>query len=230
MKNKILFLIVFTAIFFHSHGVLSQELKFKKWEVGTDLLWLLDKDKSKPITFFARRLRTKQKTKGFGYRKFGYRIWLGFSLRKYNNNRTSQPLNTNSRKYIDKSYLIHNRLGYQWITKKNKVNIIYGIDLMNWYSYSQSIRVAPSSSPQFHNYVNFDKLFRVGLSPFAGLAYHITSKIKISAESNVDFSYFIQKIKMSPTAISNGETITQRIRGFNLNSNPLYTINIGFVF
>ena len=123
MKSKISLLIVCTAIYSLPHIVHSQELKFKQWEVGTDILWLLGKDRSKPITFFARRLRTKQKTKGFGYRKFGYRVWLGFSLKNYNNKTSTQPGNTNAViEAIDKDYFIYSRLGYQWITKKNKLN------------------------------------------------------------------------------------------------------------
>jgi len=227
MKNKILFLIAFIAVFYQYRPVHSQELGFKKWEVGTDLLWLLNKDRSKPISFFALKLRTKQKTKGFGYRKFGYRFWLGFSLRNYNNKITRSGNNNPATKFTNKHYLIYNRLGYQWITTKNKIKIIYGFDITNLYSYKEYIVISPSSNPQFDEFQN---LFRVGLSPFAGLAYDITSKIKISAESNVGFTYFIQNIKTSPSGNPNDEIITQGIRGFELNSNPLNTINIGFVF
>ena len=229
MKNKIIFLTAFTTILSLPHGVHSQELKFNKWEVGTDLLWLLDKNRV-PLLYLANtRKVTKKKEPGQKTIKYRFRAW--FDL-KYPNETGINQINGGQTE--DKvNYYVYFRTGFGFEKKKNKVIFNYGLDGVFEYK-KMEIETKYTWNSTWNNISSITtidfKVVHYGISPFMELAYPVKSWMKISTEANVDFLY--RKLDRFEKEVAFPDMIesltTTEGNGFILRANPFFALNLIF--
>ena len=226
MKNKVLFLIVFTTIFSLPHRALSQELKFKKWEVGTDLLWLLKKNRI-PLLYLA-NIRKVPKKKGSGNKIIRYRFRAWFDLKHPNETGINRISSTGQTE--DKiNYSMYFRLGYSLEKKKNKLIFNYGLD-----GVFEHKKIETETKYAWNNLTTIATLdFKenyYGISPFMELAYPFNSWMKISTEANLDLLYRdfgrFEKEVAFPDMIES--LTTKEGKGFYIRTNPFFALNLVF--
>ena len=226
MKNIISLLIVCTAIYSLPQRVHSQELKFKKWEVGTDILWLLKKNRI-PL-FYLANTRKMAKKKESGHKIIRYRFRAWFDLKSPNEtglNRISSTGQTENKI----NYSMYFRIGYGFEKKKNKLIFNYGLDGVFEFK-----KIETETKYAWNNLTTIATLdFKenyYGISPFMELAYPISSWIKISTEANIDLLYRdygrFEKEVAFPDMIES--LTTKEGKGFYIRTNPFFALNLVF--
>lgn len=196
----------------YSQTLYSQdiEIDFDRWEIGVDLLPLINKNVV-PISFFIKKLNLKQKK--FAYIRQGYRLRIGAEI----TNSNTSPL------YDVKSTEVLIRPGFEWDKKIKSTEIFYGIDIVSRYQRSLTEGILDG--------LNQAKLesssLYLGVSPIIGVNYKIVKNIKASVESSIDILY-----RQNKQAFFQADTNTEneKSKGFYLKTNPIFTVNMVFVF
>jgi hypothetical protein len=186
----------------------SQEIDFDRWEVGIDLLPLINKN-TIPPSLFAKRLSLKQKQRSFGYVRRGIRTRLGFDI---NNPDLLIP-------YRNESYRVVFRPGYEWQVRLKSIDISYGLDLIGQYE-----KVHLENSSVVDPIVLEYRFAILGLAPVVGLSYKVVKNIRLSIESNIEVAYTNSKY------IDVLATETRSENGLRIRANPIYVLNASFVF
>lgn len=161
-----------------------------KWEIATDLLWLIDKNQIPASNIFVRKHVTRENGK-LG----AWRLRVGVSVDD-NNNEVSHKAN-DSTGYDQQTFSITIRSGFEWQKKlDNKFFLFYGIDgqLEGYKNDSDYITIA--TSPHRIKVNRDDYRVSVGMIGLVGLRYQLNRRVSLSLESNVIFSInkSIQKI------------------------------------
>lgn len=198
-----------TAVFVFMIGYgNAQEIDFERWEIGIDLLPLINKN-TIPPSLFIRKLTLKQKERSFGLIRRGLRARVGFDVNKPE---LSFP-------FANESYRVVIRPGYEWDVRLKSVEVHYGIDLVGQYD-KYHIENTTSTSPVFIN----QSSTILGVAPIVGVSYKVVKNIKISIESNVEMAFTRSNYVDSQTGIPELKS------GFRLRANPIYVLNASFTF
>ncbi|TAG02814.1 MAG: hypothetical protein EAZ44_06760 [Cytophagia bacterium] len=137
-----------------------------KWEIATDLLWLIDKNTSPKYNMMVRyNFQTKNG------KNRAYRLQIGGNFYGYEDNTIySEEININP------------RLGYEWQKKKGKFVMNYGGSLDFSYlkkvnrQYSASLQ---STAQQYFEGTNY------GVSGFIGIKYYLSECFSFSIENTL---------------------------------------------
>lgn len=186
-----------------------------KWEVGTDLLWLIDKN---TIPKYALLVRRQIGQHGAIRLRGGY----------LKNSVQPHLLNENNQ---DESVLI--RIGYEYqrvLSVKNGTtkSLVYGgLDLFSRYQYDSFLVQNATLNPGQITNIRVNEITRdKGGACFVGFKYFLTTYLSLSAESSFQVSslYFSQ----AGSTVGFNSEISYRIGSYQLL--PLNTVNLSFHF
>jgi len=194
--------------------------------VGTDLLWLLKKNRV-PLLYLANtRKVAKKKESGHKIIKYRFRAW--FDL-KYPNEKGLNQISSSSQTEDKINYYMYFRIGYGFEKKKNKLIFNYGLDGVFEYTKIETETKSAWNTLTSITTIDFKENY-YGISPFMELAYPINSWIKISTEANVDLLYRdysrFKKEVVFPDMIES--LATKEGKGFFLRTNPFFALNLVF--
>jgi hypothetical protein len=223
MNTKILTCTIIVCILLNKVTKCNAQVPLGKpsWEIGTDLLWFIDKSNT-PISFIIKNHRSKLKKDEFKTRHYAYRMRLGANLRV--------PVDFNAQlNYPDfqvfnnRSYHLYFRPGYELKKKVKPFDFYYGIDVPLSY---QNYNVESISTDQGvqQNRKRKQQEFSFGLAPIIGVSITFVDRIKLSVESSIDLTYSITKdrneiISPNPRLLSESSGNAYQVEFF-----PIHTI------
>jgi hypothetical protein len=195
-----------------SSGILyGQDIDFDRWEVGIDMLTLINQN-TIPPSVFVKRLQLKQRKKETGY------IWRGVRARVG----ASFSIPDKAHPYTTNNHIFLVRPGYEWNRQIKSVEVLYGIDAV---AYFQNFDDYGPNGNQMTFYRN--STMYLGVSPVMGVSYKIIKNIKISLESSFDCLY-MQSAHTYKYGVE--DPFTRTDQRLVLQLHPLYVLNAVFVF
>jgi hypothetical protein len=233
MAYKIPIMLILALIFngfseLHGQDTLANNDKdttMLHWEIGLDLLWLIDKHEIPPTSLFLRYNFYDKK----GNAK-ALRFRIGLHLQSYDsiNLGDARPSIAN----VTHPYL---RLGYEWQQKiNNEFWFFYGFDLSAQYYHIKSKRLIYFTDIGPRLLQVTDKTWQFGIFPLVGFKYHPTKWFSISLESTVNFSYRMRSYFHKTTTLE----FPDRLGGhwgidandFKTTIQPISVINFSYFF
>jgi len=208
----------------------AQEVDWDRYEVGVDLLWLIDKN-SAPFSFFVKRIELKQKKNDFGFIRRGFRLRVGGSYYHPDEEFASQ---NNFTYHLTKNrYTLLVRPGYEWHKKIKSYDFHYGADMSfniwgsksvhDYYYYDQALKVIVPST-----FGHTNRFGHVGISPVAGVTIRVIRGLNLTLESAATISYVFGKIEFEN--YDGFDDLVLKSRGWDIDLAPLYTFNAAFTF
>jgi len=199
--------------------------EYDHWEVGTDLLWMINKNQSYP-SFFIKKLSLKKKKREIaGYQLRGYRFRLGFN---YDSPNQSNPTNATSN-YNSVSAQTLVRAGYEWHKSISTFDIFYGWDGYFEYGFN-SIDQQYATGGTSYNATRKTTDIKAGISPIAGLKYKFSPSVYASMESDVQILFHRSKSSNTQTLPYLAYYDLPSGNGVLITAHPIYVINLVFVF
>jgi hypothetical protein len=192
----------------------------KQWEIGLDLLWLIDKNQVPSTSLFAR-----YNFVNYNNKKRAWRFRLGVDNSTYDSSQINDPRDNEID--IISPYL---RTGYEWQKEiSDKASFFYGVDMSTLYSqYKSKIVLYPG--PNLYQVT--DKTWEFGVIPFLGFKYRPAKWLAVSTESSLNFIYRIRREKDKVTDInfpnSSGGQGKIDINEFRVRLIPITVINLSF--
>lgn len=223
-KLLLAFLIFFTCT---SYGQQKQHTNkkdtTKHWEVGLDLLWLIDKNQVPSTSLFGRYNFVDRKGKAKALR-----------LRVGVLSKTTDSTQVNSVFLINtKESGILVRPGFEWqkgLTPKMK--LFYGLDLSVSYAYSKDKRILYVPDPTLFEIE--DNNWAFGGHGLLGFKYQLTNTISISSETTLNIYHQSNHRDIlsgaDPNFPNTGGVAKLDTRKTDINFTPITVINISFNF
>lgn len=182
--------------------------EFHKWEVGTDLLWLINKNTLPNYSILVRRKLTPTNS---------LRVRLGGNL--------LETVGVRTRTVDTRSFII--RAGYERslpLGENEDMEFMVGGDL-SYETERQNIPLSfvNNSNSQIY-YITRSKYKEMGGVLFAGFRYYINSNLSTSFEANLKFS------KVRETVISTGIPFNENVNSNKIAFIPLSVLNISYHF
>jgi hypothetical protein len=181
-----------------------------KWEVATDLLWLIDKNQFPPSVFVR---------KHGGNGAWRGRLGGNFASRK---DFVSSP-----QLKVTQEYLLI--LGREWhLSESNKRVVPYlGVDLPIRYHLERERTDIRTSGQTFINN-SFVSDISIGVAGLFGLRYQLSSHLSLSVEANCQANYQRQKWFNRHNIYPNDTVYDRQL--IDLQLIPLQTINLSYHF
>jgi len=193
----------------------------RNWEVGLDLLWLIDKNQLPATSFFARHNFTTKTGK-----QRALRFRLGVNNSYYDSSQISGLL-------PEKSNIIAPfvRIGYEWqVPVNNQFTFFYGADANIFFYQNKYERIVPAAPTDFLVRNTFTT-WELGLIGFIGFKYRPTNWLSISTESTFSALYRIKRDELAsyslPPTIPNGLGEIN-VNDMRINFLPITVINLSF--
>jgi hypothetical protein len=192
-----------------------------KWEIGTDLLWLINKNQLPAQSVFARY--NYQTAAG---KSRGVRVRLGLDYMQLDSSGT-----TYLNRGIDNSFRPLVRIGYEFQQPLGRQMFFYGVDLhLSYFHFNYTRR----SFFDQYEHIGKERIFEMGPVLFCGYKYYLTQKLSVSAE------FSAQSIYRTRRFVENGFTIPHfgppasergiQVDEFNFRILPITVINLSVHF
>jgi hypothetical protein len=196
----------------------------KQWEIGLDLLWLIDKNQI-PATNIQIKKYIKQNL------TLRSRVGIQYDQGDSTQSTFPGPPNTNN------SVALFLRSGFEYqqmIT--DKITFYYGIDFGIWYENNTTHTTL--YIPDFLSYGRYEKthkMWQLELLPFVGIRYDITKNLNISIESSLNIFYQNSKYSSTGTSLPNYPDFLvfpseQESNKFGVKLLPFQYINLNYRF
>ena len=213
-----------------------------KWEVATDLLWLINKNNIPASSIFVRRHFVTKKGKNVALRMrlgwdFDYYKQTSYFFDRQVSPQTLTNIVAETKKYAISPFLI---VGYQKSTLYKKYEIFYGIDVMlkYWAGEEETIMVAPPSNPIGSLMIlrtTINKGASVGVQPIIGLKYYLNDRFSLSTEVSLGGSfskdsYLITEVEYPIDLSARGGYGDGDKYSFKFNVSPFYLFNLSYNF
>ncbi len=186
-----------------------------KWEIATDLLWLIDKNTVPRFSVFGRKNIT---TKDGKHRAWRLRLATDFSKVD------STQINNSTPTDIDQfdGFLA---VGYEWQKVRKKFTYFYGTDLL--FSYL-SFKYETNNIIAQQGFRSKIDDWSLGLVGFFGVKYFISSQLSVSTESSLSILYnsFDRRNSSFPGGSRNSVDRNELL----VRINPLYVLNVSYHF
>ncbi|TAH29525.1 MAG: hypothetical protein EAZ06_06255 [Cytophagales bacterium] len=193
-----------------------------KWEIATDLLWLIDKNTLPKYTLFG---RYHYKTKSGKDRAIRVRVGGEFS------SNTIYIPNSPSPSLLQEKIKLVARVGYEWRKKYQKTTLIYGLDAS--LDLNRDYQTANGSNPIGGAFTGSDgdRVLTSQIVAFIGFQYHLSSKISLSMESAFNFGYADSKSLYTRNFVNSGSgSKSSNFALFISNFNLLQVLNLSYHF
>lgn len=198
----------------------SREIERYSWDIGTDLLFLINKNVVPP-SVFVRWNREKDNQLS------AYRFRLGADFAQHlNPNKidTSWAGNTGFKKT---AFTLFSSVGKEWQKQFNQFQLCYGADLFLQYSrevYETAILFGEDYYPRYRN-------LTTGISPFVGMKFFIHSRISLSAEAHMNIAYNSMGMDLFYAAANPPTNKKTTANFFQVRFNqPLYVLQLSYHF
>jgi len=196
--------------------------KIKSWEVGADLLWLIDKNQL-PTSVFVRSNYVTKKNK-----LRAWRLRLGMDLSINDSSQIGDPLDNK----LKQTYILI-RVGHEWKYRlEEKVMFYFGGDFQFSYNHTYEKRILTLLPPPGSLYQETLKLYEPGLVGFVGVKFVPRPWIAFSIESSLNIIYRIRREDFKTTSINfpddEGFYGFIHVNELNINITPITVINISF--
>ncbi|MDO1451705.1 hypothetical protein Q0590_35860 [Rhodocytophaga aerolata] len=197
----------------------SREVERYTWDIGTDLLFLINKNVVPP-SLFVRWNREKDN------KLSAYRFRLGADFAQHlNPNKIDTSWAGSSFKKT--AFTLFSSVGKEWQKQFNQFQLFYGADVFLQYTYEVyegAILFGKDYYPRNRNLIT-------GISPFVGMKFFIHSRISLSAEAHANMAYNSMAIH-SFDAVANPPTPSKLTANFfQLRFNqPLYVFQLSYHF
>ena len=196
----------------------GREFTRYRWDVSTDLLWLINKNTIPPSVFV--RLNTEKNG-----RLMAYRFRLGGQYSEHLN-----PIDTISSTGTETDLRAFVSIGKEWQKQYNQLQLFYGTDLFFDYRLFQIEAVQDEKG-----WLPRHRDISLGLSPFVGMRYFIHPRISFSTEAHVNAYFHQSYLKVLLGGLTDPENPdpifgTLRLNYFRLNISPIYIINFTYHF
>ena len=219
------FVLAFTLLTVITYGQSKQKKNerdtTKQWEIGLDLLWLIDKNQIPATSIFARYNYLNKNGK---YN--AWRLRVGIDNNRYD---SSQVSNLEPREINTFSLLLRPGLEFQRNISKN-ARFYYGFDT-HLYTYRQKFHYVTSIAPDPSVWEGELRTFEFGFIPFIGLKYYPAKWCALSLESSLNIIYRIKRDKdQTGTVAFPGTGKGERnVDDFNINISPIAVLNFSFI-
>lgn len=194
----------------------NSEIKPYKWDVGADLLWLIDKNSVPPSVFV--RLNTDKNN-----RLSAYRFRLGGDYTEHLN-----AIDTLSSTQTKTNLKVFASLGKEWQKQYDQFQLFYGSDLFLNYR----LFIFEYSKDE-EGFFPKERDISLGVSPFVGMRYFLSSRISFSTEAHLNI-YFHEWDKKTfyanPDPWAPLEVVRHRVHYLKMNVNPIYALNLHYHF
>lgn len=200
-----------------------------QWEIGLDLLWLIDKNQVPSTSIFSRYNWVNKKGNGRAIR-----LRLGFPSYSKDSTEMFNPDWSIDTKNIG----IYVRPGFEWQKEIiSKLSLFYGIDASVTYNHFLDEQwVYSSFNPSaivYHKREDINWIF--GTHLVLGFKYFVTKAISISTETTVNLNYRKGSIFFRSGANPDFPDTTGGVAGLNMSQysasfTPITVINLSFTF
>ncbi len=192
------------------------------WEIGTDLLWLIDKNQV-PANLFVRSNFANKKNK---LRAWRLRLGLNMSYRD------SIDIGDPFAKELN-NISIFARAGYEWQHKvEEKVLLYYGVDVGFSYTRMYEKRALSPPHPPGSLYQETFTTYKPSLIGFIGCKYDPKPWISLSLEASLQVVYRIRRNPYKTTSIDfpddEGFHGFVNVEELRINLLPITYLNISF--
>lgn len=212
----------------------EKEIPRYKWEIATDLLWLIDKNTAPRFSVFTRK---NFSTKNGHYRAWRLRVGANY---EWEDLQAGVDTSSYSRNW---EYEVFLRPGYEWQKQLGKFQLNYGLDAHFRWRRTDVIKFEDFSGPSGQildsRSIGFSQTWEWGLSGFIGAKYFISPRWSISAEANLTVIYqnFYSELKSYNIDIFTG-LVSNVLTGYGrsdvsslrLRFNPLYVLQVSYLF
>ena len=229
-KNPFFFLSLLFCITASAQNQKSEKeivIPQESWEVGTDLLWLIDKNQLPASNLFLRRNYTTDK----GARR-AWRLRLGVDVSSRDSVNINDPIDNE----LNETYLLL-RFGHEWQYMVDEKALLYfGSDIQFSYDRHYEKRILSLiDPPPFGSLLQDTRtIYTPGFIGFAGARYHPMPWIALSLEANLEVLYRIKRnpSKVTPVPFPDEEdfNVFEDSETATLKISPLSTLTISFHF
>ncbi|MEQ8240912.1 MAG: hypothetical protein RIA69_16975 [Cyclobacteriaceae bacterium] len=193
----------------------------KSWEVGTDLLWLIDKNTLPANNLLVRRNYTTEYSV-----RHAWRLRMGVNLSRRDSLTIFDFLNE-----LNTTYLMI-RMGHEWqFPVEDKALLYFGGDLQFAYTKIDEKRLNASITSYFFDIQ--DRIYEPGLSIVLGARYFIKPWMSVNLESEIGLRYRIRRYDEVDSPLdfpgSGGFSFVDS-ETFLLNLSPIHSMNLSFHF
>lgn len=163
-------------------------IKRMKWEVGTDLKWLIENNENNLPTFLLRKNILEKKKRSFGVRKIGYR-WIAqavFSDTKYDY--PNPPTNVLYSYERIRRIVFGVYAGREWQNQlAPRWQFFYGMDAgLGYYNYLQINAYLKSAGlPETKEFYKRINRYEASILPFIGFKFFLHSRVSFSFENSI---------------------------------------------
>ncbi len=201
----------------------------QRWEVGTDLLWLINKNTLPATAVFIRRnVQPKNHLPG------AIRLRLGMDWSKQDST-ISYPKPTDKESKIAPFI----RIGYEWQHAKGRYQFYYGLD--GHFAYAKTTTNLTVLAAAAYSYEGIEKILTIGPVGFGGVKFFLSSHLSLSAEAS--YSIFYNHLEKTteywpypntdpppgPPYVANSHSFI-KVNYWQGKLNPIYILNINYHF
>lgn len=228
MLSQLRITLVLSMLFLASTVWSQKKAHPTSFELGYDLLWLIDKNTYPSTSLFGRYHFDQSEDKGKALR-----LRLGATF-----HRPDSTVNDLYYYFDSYEYSLFIQPGLEWQRKFGRMDWVFGFDVPYAYQFLEThYQFEDANIDELFIVENFIKGNRIGLSPLTGLKIHLGRRFFLYAESAIDFSYlhyrFNQWVFYANTyPPSFYPTSNQRLYkdDFQIVFNPIKTLMISFSF
>lgn len=225
--NLIVILALFTLFSFSVYGqtkvVQNERDTSRQWEIGLDMLWLIDKNSLPPTSLFARYNFIKKNNKSAAWR-----LRVGVDVSHYDSSQIR-----NLAPHDIKNTLIFIQPGYEWQIIKKRYVFFYGLDAKAGYSKHDFDNTVLMQGGVWTRFYGEDKTFEYGLSPFFGFKYNFNNWLSISAESSITMMYKVRRQNSEAIEVDTqlpAGSGAVNVDNFIVRANSISVVNLCFKF
>ncbi len=203
-----------------TNNVIEEEMPRLPWTVGTDLLWLIDKNSLPATTIFIKRnVQPKNKIPG----AVRMRVGLNFSSLEREIRPDGQP-------YESMDFDVYTRLGYEWQIARGRHRVLYGADLHLEYNYRYSKAYYSENNQRNEDARVWS--WNVGPVGFIGYQYFLSPHISFSTEASYSIIYRRDKRKndMTYQDVTNYLNEATIFNAWDSRFTPFYMLNLYYHF
>ena len=224
-KNSLVIALVLLSIiaFGQANEKKSQSDSTNQWEIGLDLLWLIDKNQVPAKSIFIRR----NFVDAAGKHK-AWRLRIGVDNSYYDSTQTDGILPHD----IDVNSILI-RPGFEWQKKlSSKYTFFYGSDVHLFY-WQEKFKKIYTIVPEPMLFTGTYKTWEVGLVGFLGFKYFPNKWFSISSESSLNLIYRLRRDESNTGSAaypaSSGHS-NLSVDELKINVFPISVINLCFKF
>lgn len=221
-KFILAFLILSTLSTYGQSKKKNESDSTKQWEIGLDLLWLINKNQVPATSIFTRYNYLNKKNK-----LSAWRLRVGIDNNNYD---SSQVDNLEPRDINTFSLLLRPGVEFQKSISKRSL-FYYGLDV-HFYVFRQKFYNVVSSTPDPNISEGKFKTFEFGLIPFVGFKYYPTKWFALSIESTLSATYRIKRDKGQTGTVAfpgSGGKSEKNVDDFNIKISPITVVNFSYI-